>query len=58
VNIYAMQAPEAVATLDVLGEQIDVRSKVAYMYEAKLLEKFESRYDSKPLLCRNSSKKK
>ena len=58
VNIYAMKAPEAVTTLDVLGEQMDVRSKVAYMYEAKLLERFENKYDSKPLLCRNSSKEK
>lgn len=58
VNIYAMKTPEAVTTLNVLGEQMSVRSKVAYMYEAKLLERFEKKYNSKPLLCRNSSKEK
>jgi hypothetical protein len=58
VNVYASKVPEAVSILNVLGEQVSVRSKVAYMYEAKLLERFEKKYESKPLLCRNSSKEK
>ncbi len=58
INVYAMKTPNIQSTLDVFGEQVDVRSKVAYMYEARLLERFENKYSSKPLLCRNSSKRK
>jgi hypothetical protein len=58
VEIYAMKTPESKTELNVLGEIIEVRNKIAYMYEAKLLEKFEATYGFKPILCNNSSLKK
>ena len=57
VEIYATKALESKTKVNILGEIIEVRNKIAYAYESRLLEVFEKTYGFKPILCNNTSTK-
>ena len=55
IKLYAYPVPVHTTIIDVLGEQVEVQQKLSYIFEKKLMERYEKLTGTRPLLCRNCS---